>query len=199
MSREPPSASDDIEIQTIHTYLYEGGVEPASTQPELGSDRLYRLMPPMVRTCLRAHDIVRKWLINSIAGLKLGVSVRQARIEKFLQAVEISRRYQSESDAADAYTRPCVRSFVESVLVGALLSPESRAHSKAWINVATDRGTSFDSLAALLHRPAAETPAKEMHLSVDIGWLFERLLEIISTPNVIDEGGRALVNFQKRR
>jgi hypothetical protein len=39
-------------------------------------------------------------------------------------------------------------------------------------------------------------------LLVDIGWLFERMLEVIVMPNVINppvEEGQGLVNFEKRR
>lgn len=199
LSRDSSALPEDLEIQTIHAYLYDAGVEPSSLIPILGQDRLYRLLPPGVRTCLRAHDILRKWLITKLAAPRLGVATRQSRIESFLTAVEICRRRSAGVRDANIAEQPVVRSFAESVLVSALVSPESRAQWRAWMAVSSARNAYFDWMFTLLSNPSMDEMSARSSLTTDIGWLLERLLEVITMPNVLDEGGRSLVNFEKRR
>ena len=167
-----------------------------------GQDSLYGLLPAAIRSCIKAFAVVRKWFISKIAFPKLGARLRQSRLERLLQAVEISRIRNSDSTSSTPISeKPCVRSFVEAVLTSALLSPESRMYARAWLNVANARRTTADSLSALLDSSNAQTSTGDS-LLVDIGWFFERILEVIAMPNVIappvDEG-QGLVNFEKRR
>lgn len=199
LTKDSNALPDDVDIQTLQTFLYDSGVEPSPLIPILGQDRLYRLLPPGVRTCLRAHDILRKWLTSKIVTPRLGAAARQARIESFLTAVEICRRRSAEVRDVDVAEHPCVRSFAESVLVAALVSPESRVHWKPWQAVASARNGSLDTLATLLTNSSTDVVPVRSPLTTDVGWLLERLLEIVTMPNVLDEGGRSLVNFEKRR
>ena len=170
--------------------------------PGGGHDSLYNLFPAPVRSCIKAFAILRKWLISKIAFPKLGTRPRQLRLERLLQALEISRIRNSDSTSSTPISeKPCVRSFVEAVLTSALLSPESRMYSRSWQNVANSRRTTADSFSALLDSSNVKTPTGDS-LLVDIGWLFERILEVIVMPNVITppvEEGQGLVNFEKRR
>ena len=175
---------------------------------ELTQDALYRLLPPGVRSCIRAYGIIRKWLISKIVTPRLGLRTRQARMELLIQAIEVSRLRNSESSSASSSAQhleqPCVRSFVEAVTTSALLSVESRMHHRAWQGVAFSRGCSCDSLSSLLLRPYIECTSSNDSLTVDMGWLLERMLEVIATPDIIeptfqDLEGQTLVNFDKRR
>ena len=170
--------------------------------PSGGQDSLYSLLPASIRSCVKAFAIIRKWFISKIASPKLGVRPRQSRLERLLQAVEISRIRNSDSTSSTPISeKPCVRSFVEAVLTSALLSPESRLYARAWQNVANARRTTADSLSALLDSSNVQTSTGDS-LLVDIGWLFERILEVIAMPNVVTqsvEEGQGLVNFEKRR
>jgi hypothetical protein len=68
--------------------------------------------------------------------------------------------------------------------------------------VALGRGSACDSLSSLLLRPYVQSTSSGDSLTVDMGWLLERMLEIIATPDVIEasaEEGQNLVNFDKRR
>ena len=74
-------------------------------------------------------------------------------------------------------------------------------YSRAWQNVANSRRTTADSFSALLDSSNVQTSTGDS-LLVDVGWLFERMLEVIVMPNVITqpvEDGQGLVNFEKRR
>lgn len=200
VARELATSADDIEVQTFHSLVCE--VEATLLVPGGGQDSLYSLLPASIRSCIKAFAIIRKWFISKITFPKLGVRPRQSRLEKLLQAVEISRIRNSDSTSSTPISeKPCVRSFVEAVLTSALLSPESRLYARAWQNVANARRTTADSLSALLDSSNVQTSTGDS-LLVDIGWLFERILEVIAMPNVVTpsvEEGQGLVNFEKRR
>jgi GTPase-activating protein BEM2 len=98
--------------------------------------------------------------------------------------------------------KPCVRSFVEAVTTSAILSVESRMHHRAWQNVAITRGTNSDSLVSLLSRPYMQSASSRVPLTPDMGWMMERILEVIASPDVIESStqeNQNLVNFNKRR
>ena len=199
-SRDVGSIEELVEIQTIYSHIQE--IEPSSMISELTQDALYRLLPPGVRSCIRAYGIIRKWLISKIIAPRLGLRARQARIELLIQAIEVSRLRNSDSSTAQLLEEPCIRSFVEAVTTSALLSVESRMHHRAWQGVALSRGCSCDSLSSLLLRPYIQCTSSNGSLTVDMGWLLERMLEVIASPDIIEpscQEGQPLVNFDKRR
>ncbi|KAL4249617.1 hypothetical protein ABKN59_006179 [Abortiporus biennis] len=201
-AREPSSLADEVEIQCIQTYLHE--VEPSPLISELGQDSVYRLFPPAIRGCIRAFTILRKWIGTKIVQPRIGVRVRQARMELLLRAIEVSRL--RSADCNPPYTpiieRTCARSFVEAVLTSAVISAESRMYLRSWQVVASARGSSLDSLASLLSKQAINATANSDPLTLDAGWLVEKILEVISIPDVLEsvaQEGLSLVNFDKRR
>ena len=106
------------------------------------------------------------------------------------------------ADKDDPVHSPCVRSFVESVLTSALVSPESRLFVHVWSNVAHSRNVSPESLLSLLSIRTVHTPDIAHRLTVDPAWLMERMLEVISLPDVLDspmETPLSLINYDKRR
>lgn len=115
--REFGTMDEAIEIQTMYTHVHE--VEPSSLISEMTADTLYRLLPPGIRSCIRAHGIVRKWLISKLVAPKLGLRTRQTRMELFLRAIEVARLRNAEANSLHPIERPCVRSFVEAVICSA--------------------------------------------------------------------------------
>ena len=189
-----------MEIQTIYSHLQQ--IEPTILISELAQESLYKLLPPAIRSLVRAHAVIRKWAIASIITPQLGLRTRQTRMELLLQTIEVCRLRMAEaSNPLEITSQRSVRSFVETAIISAILSPESRLFSFAWLNVAAARGTGIDSVATLLSKPVVKSIANKDRLTVDIGWLLERFLEVISVPNIIDSDGDAfsLVNFDKRR
>jgi GTPase-activating protein BEM2 len=202
LPREPVTTTDDVEIQTMYSHILE--VQPSQMISELFQDAIYRLLPPGIRSCIRAYRILRKWLISKVVSFQIGLRVRQIRIDKILRAIEVARLRNADSSPSkiSAAEQPCVRSFVEAVLTSAAVSVESRAHYRAWQNVAAARGVQCDSLASLLRKPFVQLSTPAEPLTVDMSWLLERILEIISIPDLltpISEDGPSAVNFDKRR
>ncbi|ETW74695.1 GTPase activating-like protein [Heterobasidion irregulare TC 32-1] len=200
LPRDASTTNDDVEIQTIYSYISE--IEPSTLISELTHDSIFRLLPPGLRSCLRAHHVLRKWVVSQIVAPRLGLQVRQARMELLLQAVEICRR-SSLSDSPDGFPeKPSIRSFVEFVLTSAIISAESRIHQRAWYNVANARKVGCESLVAFLAKPVCQPSTPKWPLATDMGWTLERMLELISLPDVhesLSPEGRPLVNFDKRR
>ncbi|KZV70003.1 hypothetical protein PENSPDRAFT_685890 [Peniophora sp. CONT] len=193
---DPPSSQgEDAEIQSIYTALRD--VPPSGG----GHDELFRLFPPALRSALRAHHVLRRWVLAQIVAPRLGLHARAQRMESVVKAIEVARA-RSEADESQNVTageRRVVRSFAEHVLTAAVLAPESRAHARAWANVAAARGVVPDTLTSLLVRDVDEGEGPS--LTTDVGWLLERVLEVLSLPDTfeaITETGR-VINFDKRR
>ena len=110
LPRDASSASEDVEIQSI--YLHLGEVPQTPLISELSQEPLYRLFPPGVRTCLRAHHVLRKWIVSKIAAPRVGSQIRQARMELLLRAVEVCRdRSDFDHSQHPSTERRCVRTF----------------------------------------------------------------------------------------
>ncbi|KAL1659369.1 rho GTPase activating protein 22 [Schizophyllum commune] len=200
LPKDSTATEDTVEIQSMHTVIHE--VEASSMISELTQDTLYRLLPPGIRSCIRAHLILRKWIVSKIVAPRLGLKARQSRIELLLRALEVCRlrNLEGRRDISIAQSH-CVRSFAEATITSAIISVESRAHWRAWNNVAMNRSATCDSLVSLLAVPAMHSVTDDM-LTVDIGWLFERMLEIIVSPDILDSvnaDSQGLINFDKRR
>ncbi|KAI6007556.1 rho GTPase activating protein 22 [Pisolithus orientalis] len=197
-----PGYTDDVDIQTMYSHLLD--VEPSPMISELSQDSVYRLLPPGIRSCVRAYSILRKWLISKLVAPKLGVRQRQNRMDLCLRVLEIARLRNLDRGAASLgpADRACVRSFVEAVVTAAVLSPESRMHHRPWQNVANIRGVQCDSLTALLSRQTVPKKSYGDALVVDISWLLERILEIVSVPNTVSvsqDNPQCIINLDKRR
>ncbi|KAI6046239.1 hypothetical protein EDC04DRAFT_2887920 [Pisolithus marmoratus] len=197
-----PGYTDDLDIQMMYSHLLD--VEPSPMISELSQDSVYRLLPPGIRSCVRAFNILRKWLISKLVAPKLGIRQRQNRMDLCLRVLEIARLRSLDRDAASSgpADRPCVRSFVEAVVTAAVLSPESRMHHRPWQNVANIRGVQCDSLTALLARQTVPRKAYGDALLVDLSWLLERILEIVSVPNTVSvsqDNPQCIINLDKRR
>ncbi|KAH8994411.1 hypothetical protein EDB92DRAFT_274843 [Lactarius akahatsu] len=200
LPRDVSSTSEDVEIQNIYVHLAEVAQTPLIS--ELSQEPLYRLFPPGLRSCLRAHHVLRKWIVSKIVAPRVGSQVRQARMEILLRAVEVCRdRSDFDHTQHPSLERRCVRTFVEFVLTSAILSPESRLYSRAWNNVASARRTGSDTLIVMLVKPGYRYSRDLPELITDMGWTLERMVEILSLPDVLttptDTSG--LINFQKRR
>jgi GTPase-activating protein BEM2 len=202
-NREIVWNDDAVEIQTIHSHLRQ--VEPSHLISGLGHDTLYRLLPPSIRSCIRAYGLLRKWLISKIVEPKLGLRARQSRMDLLLRAIEVARLRSTEASSSPLSVgeMSCTRSFVEAVLSSAVLSIESRMHQRPWQNLAISRGVQCDTLASFLAKPCIKSISSKSPLTVDIGWLIERMLEIATTPDIVTsssvEAPQNLVNFDKRR
>ncbi|KAG0699447.1 acetyl-CoA carboxylase [Suillus ampliporus] len=176
---EVPS-TDDIDIQSMYSHLMDA--QSSSLISELSQDTIYRLLPPSIRSCIRAFNILQKWTISKLVAPKLRIRVRQARMDLFLRAIEITclRSINASSPSIGCGDRPCVQSFVEAILSSAVISSES------W----------------LLATPAVPRKLYGDPLALDISWILEHILELASIPNMVTtsgENGQCIINLDKRR
>lgn len=198
--REPGTASEVVEIEDMYEYLAD--VAPAETLADASAGPLPRLFPPSVRTVLRAHAVVRAWVTFHLVDCDIDHPTRQKRMELILRAIEICRtRAVPMAEDVDAISHPIPISFVESALVSAVLSSPSRLFQRAWHDVASVRRARLESLQSLLsRRVVAQEDAEGDPLTMDMGWLLERMLELLSMPNTnLLESGFEVINLEKRR
>lgn len=96
----------------MYSFLME--VESTALVGELSGDVLYRLLPPGIRSLIRAYNILRKWAICMIVPINIGMKARQSRMELFLKAIEICRIRNADEETlatdGNPAERPCVRS-----------------------------------------------------------------------------------------
>ncbi|CAE6515386.1 unnamed protein product [Rhizoctonia solani] len=194
-----PSAGDDTPIQNIYTQLQEVDTSPLIS--EMGPEKFIRNLPSSIRSVFRAHDIVRRWALMNIVTPRLGVQVRQERIELFLRTIEVCRLRTADSPSAQDICQPSIRTFTETALGAALCSPESRLFTRAWQEVGAARGASIESLSSLLSVRRVQKIRSPRRMTADMGWLIECLLELSCLPDKSCEGGSGveLLNFDKRR
>ncbi|CUA76422.1 breakpoint cluster region [Rhizoctonia solani] len=194
-----PPTGDDTPIQNIYTQLQEVDTSPLIS--EMGPEKFVRNLPSSIRSVFRAHDIVRRWALINIVTPRLGVQVRQERIELFLRTIEVCRLRTADSPSSQDIRQPSIRTFTETALGAALCSPESRLFTKAWQEVGTARGASIESLSSLLSVRRVENIRSPRRMTADMGWLIECLLELSCLPDKSSEGGSGveLLNFDKRR
>ncbi|KAG8910322.1 rho GTPase-activating protein, partial [Tulasnella sp. 408] len=199
--RDVSSQDDGAVIQDL--YIHIQNVEPSPLITS-GSqhEHLYRLLSPSLRSVIRAHNSLRDWFIFKLANPAIPYSTRLKRMELIIRAVEVCRNRAQDTDQSSEEfdpDQPLVRSFIEAVLVSAILSPESRAYARAWHDVAGNRNTSVEDLASLVSIPTIPTK-KGASLTIDPAWIMERMLEIITLPDVIErEESQSLINLEKRR
>ena len=173
--------------------------DPYSHLNALGPDTTFLLsLPHSLREGLKAHQTLRRWILAHLVDPDLTLSKRQARMEKAIAMVETCRARMSnvvldgKAEAQKSAVDPSLASFVERVVISAVVAPESRLFASAWQGVAFARRViNPDSLAALIKKDLVLTDATS---TLDLAWLNERLLEIVTQV----EGGTS-VNFDKRR
>ncbi|TFK50899.1 hypothetical protein OE88DRAFT_1735633 [Heliocybe sulcata] len=195
-------ATEEVDIHTIYSHILN--CEPSPLIAELTHDALYRLLPPSIRSCIRAFTILHKWLVSKLVAPKLGLRARQARMDLYLRGLEVCRLRSMDTALGETVaSRSCTRSFVEAALVSAILSVESRVHHGSWYNVAASRATTCESVSAFLSKAQVTSAGNKEPLTVDMGWVLERMLEVMSVPDTLNafesDAQTTLVNLEKRR
>ena len=121
-------------------------------------------------------------------------------MEKAIAMIEMCRARMSnvviggKSEAQKSTLEPSLASFVERVVISAVVAPESRLFASAWQGVAFARRVVIpDSLASLIKKDLILTDATS---TLDLAWLNERLLEVSTQ---MDNFVGTSINFDKRR
>ncbi|KAF9173243.1 rho GTPase-activating protein [Mortierella sp. AD011] len=209
---------EDTLITGIHNTLYTIQRHGAPGTHWNG-ERLMNSLPLCLQNLCKLHHVIRGWVISQIASPNITYNVRLGRIQKMLDVILQSRRSMKRFgyDAAKSpQTKPSepshsaaigVPSYVENAIVSALISPESRAYTRVWIELASGRGSSVETLEDVLalHREREDLSLDSSKLTTTqelvpaIGWLIERMLETCCYVRDMSYESPLLVNFDKRQ
>lgn len=176
------------------------------------SQAVYHRLPASVRDACASQNLLRGWCAVQVIEPKIGLMKRQERIAKLIDAVWICRARMCNSrmeemsssplSPAFVYQEPTIASFVESVLIGALTSSESRLFVRAWQQVAIERSGNCDSLSSLVPpREIADRYRESSQLSstLDVGWLLKSIAQAVIRVSDIIQEESSLIDFDKQR
>lgn len=193
------SSSNDLEkLQILNIFSWIKTLY--SDKPD---DLIIDRVPPTVRTLLNAHDNLEKYFKLQIVNTTISKDERIANIQAILQILSIARfrmrgaaifDESCESEFGIASTIP---SFIESAILQAIVSPESRAFQGSWYSVSGSHTSISELLTDLNTQDLSEN--MKSPLTPCPGWFIERLMEVSNcVPHhaLIDTN---LINFDKRR
>ncbi|KAK9471773.1 uncharacterized protein V1510DRAFT_437042 [Dipodascopsis tothii] len=179
-------------------------------------DLMVSQFPKPVKKLYALHMNFVSWLAWHVSEPSISRVERIDRMATLLRALAICRKMMGSVDIfkhapADDEAPSAVGtipSFVETAIAAALVRPESRVYSVAWTLAAREVGmdnASIDRLEDIT--PAinfelsalASSPIIQQPLTICVGWLFERMFELVCyVPNMCVENSR-LINFDKQR
>ncbi|KAG0376505.1 rho GTPase-activating protein [Mortierella sp. AD032] len=216
----PPE--EDIVIMGVHNTLYSIRRNGA-LGTHWNGERLINSLPMCLQSLCKLHLVIRCWVIAQISTPGIAFERRVGRIQKFLDVILQSRALMSQfaqgpkaavlagwRSGSDKPAFVGIPSFVEAAISSALVSPESRAYTRAWLEVASGQRGSVETLEDVLSvrcsgqeksgsAPLAglDIPAEE--LVPEIGWLIERMQETCCYVRDMSYESPLLVNFDKRQ
>ena len=163
---------------------------------------LEALPPAIVRLC-RLHRSLQNEILSHITSGKWSVKERSRLLEHYVDLVKFCQKRMSnfdmyhESAGEDEINNSIsgIPSFISNCINGALVAPESRALTAAWHCVSP----ATPSFSHLNHSESPRSSTSEEPLVPDIGWIFERMLEIACYVPSVTPGNSSLVNFDKQR
>lgn len=178
--------------------------DPYSHLKAIGLDSIFvKRMPLSLQFGLRIHTLLRRWVLCHLIDPTLTVGQRKHRMLKALDVVEVCRSRMSgvslgdEPESQKKIQDPSLASFVERAVISAIVAPESRAYSSAWISVQLTRNSNnCETLAGLLQSNLFVTDRTS---TLDLAWLNERLIEIgTNVENYFQVDDKFSINFEKR-
>lgn len=203
---------DALHVGNIYTYL--------ATLYRTSPDHLFiTTLPPAIQELLKLHRGMADYFCHQVSDPMLHLTgqdrvQRMAVILKMLGILRTRMRFLDLFPDAKNDRISRVPSFLETAIIDGILRPESRAYNIAWLNagarVATDFGGFDPQLDDLPNActlfipniPIERLSSKTDHIepiSPCVGWIIERLLEIVCyIPNMAVDTPE-LINFDKRR
>ncbi|KAK9765230.1 hypothetical protein K7432_006608 [Basidiobolus ranarum] len=224
-----PVADDEVIISDIFIAIEHCRHSVSSSSNSQARNTLFSTAPSSIVSLFRIHEAIKVWVISEIASLTIDYKLRVSRIEKFVEMIILCRNEMAalgpnRMKAFSRLTVGCdigedqklyVPSFVETAIIAGLISPESRAFTKAWNDVSQNLNGGLDTLQALINGceldvasgspcvprfPAIDIDANSEPLGLipSLGWMIESVLEIIHyLPDLLFASGH-LINFDKR-
>lgn len=212
--RPPPSTNeDDAVVQDIFTYF-------ETLFRDSPDDRVMFSFPRAVRELFRLHNNLVNYFAFQITDPSIKKDDRVGRMISILKMVGIIRQRMARISVFNAKDDKIpgdehlelgfVPAFLEMALSAAILRPESRGFANSWLTASKEISRQFggtfsnsvnslDSMIPDISPSLLKKTNAEKAYTPCVGWLMERMLEIVCfIPNMSLENTR-LVNFDKRR
>ncbi|KAJ8101998.1 hypothetical protein POJ06DRAFT_74971 [Lipomyces tetrasporus] len=196
------NTDDDIVIQDVFGFC-------ASVDCFRSDEIMVSLFPNAIKKLYAFRMNLVSWVAMHIADPSLKKSSRVKRMAVLLHAIAICRKRMSVIEFGPQRMEDDVQmkipSLVESAIASAIVRPESRQYAAAWAKAARDVGRDVQQVDFLediipqFDDNAMEQTAILEPLTPCMGWIFERILEIVCYfPNMAVENP-LMVNFDKQR
>lgn len=193
------SSDDDMVIQDIFSLI-------SNLRRSNSNISIFESLPRPVQELCVLHQRIGDWAVAHIADPSIGLEARGRKIAALLKCLTICRSRMSSLDLYEGSStgqRQYIPSFVESTLSAALVRPESRVFSLAWALAAEETVGAASQVLLDTLEPVVPKVIEGLTIASSmtpcLGWLLERMLEIICyVPNMLVENNR-LINFDKRR
>lgn len=205
-------APDEVVVSDIFTAI-EGARRSIVSPSAFSADDLLLAFPSSIQYLYCMHFIIRSWVICEITSKSIDLKTRVRRIDTFLRAMVVSKvateRMALFPELREVEDRPRrVPGFVEYAIASALISPEVRLFSKAWLEVAHRYGEmqvdTLENLLSQVQRAMQNSGllsaiVAEDHQVPSIGWIFDRMLELCAAVPDTYSQREHMINFDKRR
>lgn len=168
------------------------------------NDTILDSLPIPLQDLCVLYRKISDWVLAQITEGSIKLDTRTKRISALLQCLTICRARMSSMDlyeSSNSGPRQHIPSFVESAISSALVRPESRMFVAAWAFAVEGNGGSGAQLETLEQAvpKTVGSLSNNQPMTPCVGWLTERMLEIVCyVPNMLVENNR-LINFDKRR
>ncbi|TIB18890.1 hypothetical protein E3P92_00350 [Wallemia ichthyophaga] len=216
------SSQENLPIQDIYTYISivkgEGDVSiarrlPASVRAAHKATMIVRKwatnMISQVGLGLEARSKRIEIMLDAITICRSRMTCLNGEDISMRTGGTLSSSMASIVPSANDVSGSTIKSMVEGALVAALVTPESRSHVGTWTKVADNRSADIQSLQTFIKSPdvsesdrrksGSSLRERERPCAVDLGWIWERMLEVIldvrDDENLIGQ----FVSFDKRR
>lgn len=206
---------DDLEVANVFTWISNVAADPAGgNKPVLDS------LPEPIQLLIKLHTALTNFFIVEIAGVEKSAEERVNACAVVLQILKFARwknsgldLFKADSNSNENAVSPHIPSFIETAIINAIVSPESRYFEHAWSSaneMVTSSGNSPVNISVILMEIQNENleSFKEYdgsfmsnlnNLCPCPGWIIQRLLEISQfVPNMSIINSK-LINFDKRR
>lgn len=158
-------------------------------------------LPESIRGIFQIYQKCRDFVLMQITDTSIDEDTRVSRMAMVLKMIKMARlEMENVKLFEDGLDRsPLVPSFLESILVNAMMLPVSRFYANAWIKA----GKRHNAQAAVFNNLEEMLPESVEKLgtglSVCPGWILSRIIEIVSFVPNMDIDNTGLVNFDKLR
>ncbi|KAK9453924.1 hypothetical protein V1511DRAFT_461621 [Dipodascopsis uninucleata] len=216
------SSDEDIVILDIFGFC-------ANLRSSKTDELMVSYLPKPVKKLYAFRMNLVLWITMQVCEPTLRCAVRVSRMITLLYIVAVCRQRMNAAEfshSVSSGSRPpsvvsddfkkrtephFMVSFIESAVAAAIVRPESRQYAAAWLNAARElygpTMSQIETLEEIIPRlstktskyVSAESPLAMKPLMPCVGWVFERLFEIICyVPNMAVENPK-MINFDKQR